>query len=158
MTPGKKVVIAFGSNLGDRKEYIRRAIDLVGEDVVIEKISTIIETDPVGGPEQGRYLNGVLIGRSELPAAELMSRLLEIELSLGRIRTIENGPRTIDLDLIDYDGIEMDTPLLTLPHPRAHQRYFVIASWAEVDPDAQLPGIGTLSEIIRMNGWQSASR
>lgn len=155
MTPGKKVVIAFGSNLGDRKEYIRRAIDLVGEDVVIEKISTIIETDPVGGPEQGRYLNGVLIGRSGLPAAELMSRLLEIELSLGRVRTIENGPRTIDLDLIDYDGIEMDTPLLTLPHPRAHQRYFVITPWAEVDPDAQLPGIGPLSEIIRMNGWSS---
>jgi 2-amino-4-hydroxy-6-hydroxymethyldihydropteridine diphosphokinase len=155
MTPGKKVVIAFGSNLGDRKEYIRRAIDLVGEDVAIEKISTIIETDPVGGPEQGRYLNGVLIGRSGLPAAELMSRLLEIELSLGRVRTIENGPRTIDLDLIDYDGIEMDTPLLTLPHPRAHQRYFVITPWAEVDPDAQFPGIGTLSEIIRMNGWSS---
>ncbi|MGA1610211.1 MAG: 2-amino-4-hydroxy-6-hydroxymethyldihydropteridine diphosphokinase [Candidatus Nanopelagicaceae bacterium] len=155
MTPGKKVVIAFGSNLGDRKEYIRRAIDLVGDDVVIEKISTIIETDPVGGPEQGRYLNGVLIGRSELHAAELMSRLLEIELALGRVRTIENGPRTIDLDLIDYDGIEMDTPLLTLPHPRAHQRYFVITPWAEVDPDAQLPGIGTLSEIIRMNGWSS---
>lgn len=155
MTPGKKVVIAFGSNLGDRKEYIRRAIDLVGEDVAIEKISTIIETDPVGGPEQGRYLNGVLIGRSGLPAAELMSRLLEIELSLGRVRTIENGPRTIDLDLIDYDGIEMDTPLLTLPHPRAHQRYFVITPWAEVDPDAQLPGIGPLSEIIRMNGWSS---
>ncbi|MGA1706924.1 MAG: 2-amino-4-hydroxy-6-hydroxymethyldihydropteridine diphosphokinase [Candidatus Nanopelagicaceae bacterium] len=155
MTPGKKVVIAFGSNLGDCKEYIRRAIDLVGDDVVIEKISTIIETDPVGGPEQGRYLNGVLIGRSELHAAELMSRLLEIELALGRVRTIENGPRTIDLDLIDYDGIEMDTPLLTLPHPRAHQRYFVITPWAEVDPDAQLPGIGTLSEIIRMNGWSS---
>ena len=155
MTPGKKVVIAFGSNLGDRKEYIRRAIDLVGEDVVIEKISTIIETDPVGGPEQGRYLNGVLIGRSELHAAELMSRLLEIELSLGRVRTVQNGPRTIDLDLIDYDGIEMDTPLLTLPHPRAHQRYFVITPWAEVDPDAQLPGIGTLIEIIRMNGWSS---
>ncbi|MGA1670533.1 MAG: 2-amino-4-hydroxy-6-hydroxymethyldihydropteridine diphosphokinase, partial [Candidatus Nanopelagicaceae bacterium] len=89
MTPGKKVVIAFGSNLGDRKEYIRRAIDLVGDDVVIEKISTIIETDPVGGPEQGRYLNGVLIGRSELHATELMSRLLEIELALGRVRTIE---------------------------------------------------------------------
>ena len=155
MTSGKKVVIAFGSNLGNREDFIRRAIDRVGEDVVIEKISTIIETDPVGGPEQGSYLNGVLIGRSELPAAELMSRLLEIEHSLGRVRTVQNGPRTIDLDLIDYDGIEMDTPLLTLPHPRAHQRYFVITPWAEVDPDAQLPGIGTLSEIIRMNGWSS---
>ena len=155
MTSGKKVVIAFGSNLGNREDFIRRAINRVGEDVVIEKISTIIETDPVGGPEQGSYLNGVLIGRSELPAAELMSRLLEIEHSLGRVRTVQNGPRTIDLDLIDYDGIEMDTPLLTLPHPRAHQRYFVITPWAEMDPDAQLPGIGPLSEIIRMNDWSS---
>ena len=153
MSSGKRIVIAFGSNLGDREDYIRRAIDLVGEDVMIEKISTIIETDPVGGPEQGRYLNGVLIGTSELSAEELMSRLLEIELTLGRVRTVQNGPRTIDLDLIDYDGVEMDTPLLTLPHPRAHQRSFVIVPWAELDPTATLVGVGDLKEIMKMNGW-----
>ena len=153
MSSGKRIVIAFGSNLGDREDYIRRAIDLVGEDVMIEKISTIIETDPVGGPEQGRYLNGVLIGTCELSAEELMSRLLEIELTLGRVRTVQNGPRTIDLDLIDYDGVEMDTPLLTLPHPRAHQRSFVIVPWAELDPTATLVGVGDLKEIMKMNGW-----
>ena len=153
MSSGKRIVIAFGSNLGDREDYIRRAIDLVGEDVMIEKISTIIETDPVGGPEQGRYLNGVLIGTSELSAEELMSRLLEIELTLGRVRTVQNGPRTIDLDLIDYDGVEMDTPLLTLPHPRAHQRSFVIVPWAELDPTATLVGVGDLEGIMKMNGW-----
>ena len=153
MSSGKRIVIAFGSNLGDREDYIRRAIDLVGEDVMIQKISTIIETDPVGGPEQGRYLNGVLIGTSELSAEELMSRLLEIELTLGRVRTVQNGPRTIDLDLIDYDGVEMDTPLLTLPHPRAHQRSFVIVPWAELDPTATLVGVGDLEGIMKMNGW-----
>ena len=153
MSSGKRIVIAFGSNLGDREDYIRRAIDLVGEDVMIEKISTIIETDPVGGPEQGRYLNGVLIGTCELSAEELMSRLLEIELTLGRVRTVQNGPRTIDLDLIDYDGVEMDTPLLTLPHPRAHQRSFVIVPWAELDPTATLVGVGDLEGIMKMNGW-----
>jgi 2-amino-4-hydroxy-6-hydroxymethyldihydropteridine diphosphokinase len=153
MTQLKKVVIAFGSNLGDREVHINDALEILGKIIEIKAVSSIIETEPVGGPEQGKYLNGVLIGSTELPADDVMRRLLDIESDLGRVRTVKNGPRTIDLDLIDYEGAIIDTPLLTLPHPRAHERHFVIAPWAEIDPAASLPNRGTLQEIMKMNGW-----
>lgn len=153
MTQLKKVVIAFGSNLGDREVHINEALEILGKIIEIKAVSSIIETEPVGGPEQGKYLNGVLIGLTELSADDVMRRLLDIESDLGRVRTVKSGPRTIDLDLIDYEGSIIDTPLLTLPHPRAHERHFVIAPWAEIDPAASLPNRGTLQEIMKMNGW-----
>lgn len=148
-----KIVIALGSNLGDRNRYIDSAIEKIREDIVISKLSSLIETDPVGGPEQGRYLNGVLIGETELSPEDLMKKLLEIEASLGRIRTVPNGPRTIDLDLIDYQGVTHSSPYLTLPHPRAHLRPFVILPWLELDPDASLTGYGPLRELAVSNAW-----
>lgn len=144
-----KVVIALGSNLGDRENQIERAIDAVKEFVTVERVSSLIETDPVGGPEQGKYLNGVLLGTTELEPVELMEKLLEIESRLGRIRTVANAPRTIDLDLIDCDGLLIDTPTLQLPHPRAHLRSFVILPWLEVEPEGVLVGHGSLGEIAR---------
>jgi 2-amino-4-hydroxy-6-hydroxymethyldihydropteridine diphosphokinase len=150
----ERVVIAFGSNLGDREEMINQAIERIKESVAIARVSALIETDPVGGPQQGKYLNGVLIGSTELSEDELMERLLEIEASLGRIRTVPNAPRTIDLDLIDYDGAIRQSPSLTLPHPRAHQRFFVMAPWAEIDPEATLVGIGSVRELCEINGWR----
>lgn len=148
-----KVVIALGSNLGDRQSYIDSAVEQMGELIVISKRSTLIETDPVGGPEQGRYLNGVVIGDTDLSPEDLMKELLAIEEGLGRIRTVPNGPRTIDLDLIDYQGMTLDTPILKLPHPRAHLRPFVILPWLEVEPDALLTGYGTLRELAVSNAW-----
>ena len=143
-----KVVIALGSNLGDRQSYIDSAVEQMGELIVISKRSTLIETDPVGGPEQGRYLNGVVIGDTDLSPEDLMKELLAIEEGLGRIRTVPNGPRTIDLDLIDYQGMTLDTPILKLPHPRAHERAFVLMPWLEIDPEACLPGIGPIAELV----------
>ena len=148
-----KVVIALGSNLGDRQSYIDSAVEQMGELIVISKRSTLIETDPVGGPEQGRYLNGVVIGDTDLSPEDLMKELLAIEEGLGRIRTVPNGPRTIDLDLIDYQGMTLDTPILKLPHPRAHLRPFVILPWLEVEPDALLTGYGKLRELAVSNAW-----
>ena len=148
-----KVVIALGSNLGDRESLIDSAVEKLREDVVISKLSSLIETDPVGGPEQGRYLNGVLIGDTDLSPEDLMKKLLEIEVSLGRVRTVPNGPRTIDLDLIDHQGMTLDSPILTLPHPRAHLRPFVILPWLEVEPDASLTGYGSLRELAVSNAW-----
>ena len=148
-----RVVIALGSNLGDRKAYIDSALEKLATFVDVVKISTLVETDPVGGPEQGRYLNGVLIGETELSPEDLMRKLLEIEEGLGRIRTVPNGPRTIDLDLIDYQGMTIDSSLLTLPHPRAHLRAFVILPWLEIDPEASLPGHGSLRDLAVGNAW-----
>jgi 2-amino-4-hydroxy-6-hydroxymethyldihydropteridine diphosphokinase len=152
MSGSKRVVIALGSNLGDRKSTIESAIDLLKEFIEIEKVSTLIETDPVGGPEQGLYINGVLLGRTSLAPEELMTKLLEVEAELGRVRSVPNAPRTIDLDLIDYEGVVIDSPTLTLPHPRAHQRHFVIKPWLEIDPEALLVGHGPLREIMAANG------
>lgn len=148
-----RVVIALGSNLGDRQAYIDSALEKLATFVDVVTISTLVETDPVGGPEQGRYLNGVLIGEAELSPEDLMRKLLEIEEGLGRIRTVPNGPRTIDLDLIDYQGMTLDSSLLTLPHPRAHLRAFVILPWLEIDPDASLPGHGSLRDLAVGNAW-----
>jgi 2-amino-4-hydroxy-6-hydroxymethyldihydropteridine diphosphokinase len=152
MSGSKRVVIALGSNLGDRKVAIESAINLLKEFIEIEKISTLIETDPVGGPEQGPYINGVLLGRTSLAPEELMTKLLDVEAELGRVRSVPNAPRTIDLDLIDYEGVVIDSPTLTLPHPRAHQRHFVIKPWLEIDPEALLVGHGPLREIMAANG------
>jgi 2-amino-4-hydroxy-6-hydroxymethyldihydropteridine diphosphokinase len=82
-----------------------------------------------------------------------MSELLRIESELDRVRSVANAPRTIDLDLIDYEGMTLSSPLLTLPHPRAHQRHFVITPWFEIDPEGVLVGHGSLREIVAANGW-----
>ena len=148
-----KVVIALGSNLGDRRGYIDRAIDSLKEHLRIDAISSLIESEPFGGPEQGDYLNGVLLGDTELSPEELMLELLRIESELDRVRSVVNAPRTIDLDLIDYEGMTLSSPLLTLPHPRAHQRHFVITPWSEIDPAGVLVGHGSLREIVAANGW-----
>ncbi len=150
----KRVVIALGSNLCDRESTIARAIDLLKEFVVVEKLSTLIETDPVGGPEQGSYINGVFLGRTSLAPEELMKQLLEVEAGLGRVRSVPNAARTIDLDLIDYEAVVIDSPTLTLPHPRAFERHFVIKPWLEIDPEALLVGHGRLQEIAARNGWR----
>lgn len=148
-----KVVIALGSNLGDRERNIESAIERIRSEIEVGAISSMIETDPVGGPVQGKYLNAILIGETEIPPRELMVKLLGIEDQLGRVREVVNGPRTIDLDLIDYQGVEIESDVLTLPHPRADQRAFVLLPWLEIEPDAALTGLGSVSEIAKRNGW-----
>jgi 2-amino-4-hydroxy-6-hydroxymethyldihydropteridine diphosphokinase len=137
-----KVVIALGSNLGDRKATLDGAVDALKQIITVTKVSSYIETDPVGGPEQPDYLNAVLIGESDLVPTDLLLKMQAIELAAGRERLERWGARTLDLDLIIADDLVMDTELLTLPHPRAHQRRFVLDPWLEVDPQAILPGFG----------------
>ena len=143
-----RVVIALGSNLGDRSAILRSAVEAVREYVDIDRISEIIETDPVGGVEQPDYLNAVLVGETELAPAELMNTLLAIEAAAGRERTIRWGDRTLDLDFIAAGDLMMESELLTLPHPRAHERAFVLQPWLEIDPDAYLPGRGPIRELL----------
>ncbi len=127
------VVIALGSNRGDRALNLRRAVDALGPDVRVVRISSVHETAPVDAPAGSPdFLNMIVVGYTSLLPLELLDRLQEIEQALGRVRGSRNAPRTIDLDLIFYDALRMRTPRLTIPHPRYAQRSFVLDPLAEV--------------------------
>ncbi len=142
-----KVVIALGSNLGDRRATLDAAVVALGKFIDQIKVSTYIETDPVGGPEQPDYLNAVLVGEAELTPEELLTKMREIESDAGRQREERWGARTLDLDLIVAGDHIMESEFLTLPHPRAHERRFVLDPWLEVDPGGILPGYGEVRLI-----------
>ena len=143
-----KAVIALGANIGDPQEQMAIAIALLCESLDVIAISKVISTAPVGGPAQPDYLNAVCIAESDLPAADLLALLHGIEKSLGRVREEKWGPRTIDLDLIQYGTILSSADELTLPHPRAHERRFVLEPWSEIEPDAILLTHGKISELL----------
>ena len=130
------VYIGVGSNLGDRLENIRTAFELLERSFIhIIKTSSIIETDPVGGPAQGKFLNCVIKTETILSPEELLRTLHEIEQKLGRTREEVNGPRTIDLDILLYDDLVRSAPELTIPHPRMLERSFVLEPLKEIEPD-----------------------
>jgi 2-amino-4-hydroxy-6-hydroxymethyldihydropteridine diphosphokinase len=143
-----RVVIALGSNLGDRSLNIDSAVMELAKIIEVTHLSTNHETDPVGGPAQPKYLNAVLIAESELDLHELLIGVLEIENRLGRTREVHWGPRTIDIDLISAGDEVINSEVLVLPHPRAHERAFVLKPWLEIDPDAALLGHGPAQEIL----------
>lgn len=143
-----KAVIALGANIGDPQEQMDIAIALLRESLEVTAVSSYFTTAPVGGPEQPDYLNAVCIAESELPAADLLALLHGIEKALGRERIEHWGPRTIDLDLIQYGTILSYAEELTLPHPRAHERRFVLEPWAEVEPDALLLTHGKIADLL----------
>ena len=144
-----RAVIALGSNLGNRELNIDSAIAELAKIVEITHLSTNHETDPVGGPEQPKYLNAILIAETQLDPHELLISMLEIENKLGRKREIHWGPRTIDLDLIVVGDEVVVSDVLVLPHPRAHERKFVLEPWLEIDPTAQIPGLGLVESILQ---------
>ena len=144
-----KAVIALGSNLGNRELYIDSAVAELAKIIEITHLSTNHETDPVGGPEQPNYLNAIAIAETELDPRELLIVMLEIENKLGRKREVHWGPRTIDLDLIVFGDEIIDSEVLVLPHPRAHERKFVLEPWLEIEPDAYIPGIGEIENILQ---------
>jgi 2-amino-4-hydroxy-6-hydroxymethyldihydropteridine diphosphokinase len=144
-----KVVIALGANLGDPRKQISLAIDAIRDIVNVEKVSSLYETAPFKvSDEQPNYINAVLLGDTELQPKELIKELLSIESKLGRQRSIPKAARTIDIDIIDYEGFFLKSDELTLPHPRAHERKFVLEPWAEIDPDAELLGHGPIKELL----------
>jgi len=144
-----RAVIALGSNLGNRELNIDSAVAELAKIVEVTHLSTNHETDPVGGPEQPKYLNAIAIAETHLEPRELLNTMLEIEDKLGRKREIHWGPRIIDLDLIVFGDEVIDTQNLVLPHPRAHLRKFVLEPWLEIDPSAQIPGIGRVESILQ---------
>jgi len=143
-----KAVIALGANIGNPQEQMDLAVALLRESLEVIAISSYFTTSPVGGPEQPDYLNAVCIAESDLPAADLLALLHGIEKVLGRERIEHWGPRTIDLDLIQYGALLSYADELLLPHPRAHERRFVLEPWFEVEPDALLLTHGKISDLL----------
>jgi 2-amino-4-hydroxy-6-hydroxymethyldihydropteridine diphosphokinase len=129
------VYLGLGSNLGDRADYMSRAIQELGKNGVrLKKMSTVIETDPVGGPVQGKFLNAAAECETNLSPAELLKTLKNIERTMGRTKSVTDGPRIIDLDILLYDQVKMNTPELTIPHPKMLSRSFVMVPLREIAP------------------------
>jgi 2-amino-4-hydroxy-6-hydroxymethyldihydropteridine diphosphokinase len=143
-----KAVISLGANIGDPKANLDLAVALLREATDVIAVSNYLQTKPVGGPEQPDYLNAVAIVESDLPAKDLLALLNGIETAMGRTREIHWGPRVIDLDLIQYGGLLVHDEKLTLPHPRAHERRFVLAPWFEIEPEAILLTHGRISDLL----------
>ena len=143
-----KAVISLGANIGDPKANLDLAVGLLREATEVIAVSSYSQTKPVGGPEQPDYLNAIAILESDLPAKDLLALLNGIETAMGRTREIHWGPRIIDLDLIQYGGLLVNDEKLTLPHPRAHERRFVLAPWFEIEPEAILLTHGRISDLL----------
>jgi 2-amino-4-hydroxy-6-hydroxymethyldihydropteridine diphosphokinase len=151
-----RVVLSLGSNVGDRLATLQGALDTLfdapGLDFVA--VSPVYETDPVGGPPQDAYLNVIVIGETVLSPETLLDRSQGVEEAFHRHRDVRWGPRTLDVDIIVFGETRSADPVLTLPHPRAHERAFVLVPWAAIDPDAVLPGRGTVIHLASSVGDQ----
>lgn len=149
LRPISKVVFSLGSNMGDSATILQEAVEYLGDtpDLMLVDVSPVYQTRPVGGPEQSDFLNLVVVAESTLEPLTILDRAHAIEESFGRVRGVVNGPRTLDIDVvmvgkrISEDGIE-------LPHPRAHERAFVLVPWLDIDPNADLAGFGPIAELV----------
>jgi 2-amino-4-hydroxy-6-hydroxymethyldihydropteridine diphosphokinase len=150
VTNRRRVVLAVGSNLGDRLGTLQECVNAIGRlpDTDVLAISPVYQTAPVGGPPQPDYLNAVLAVATGLGPADLLAALHGIEAEAGRVRKERFGPRTLDIDIISYAGELSEEEALTLPHPRAHERAFVLAPWHDIEPDAELPGHGPVASLL----------
>ncbi len=148
----QRAYVGLGSNLGDREETLRAAVVALGEHPSVEVVgfSSLIDTEPVGYTDQPRFLNGVAAVETELSARELLELLLEVERRFGRSRedVPPQGPRTLDLDLLVYGTAEIEEPGLRVPHPRLHERGFVLEPLAEVAPGLEVPGRGRVEALL----------
>lgn len=141
-------VLSLGSNLGDRRAHLRVGLDVVASWVAVRAVSPLYETAPVGVADQPAFLNCVAIVDTDDPLVA-WSACRAAEDTRGRLRSRRWGPRSLDVDVVAVDAVVQDDPRLTLPHPRAHERGFVLRPWLDVDPDAVLPGRGPVWRLLR---------
>lgn len=150
MAPLRQVTYSLGSNLGDRLEYLQGATNLLRQTpgMKITGVSSVYETDPVGLTDQPLFLNIVVQAESTLASTVMLERAHAIEEAFDRVREITFGPRTIDVDLIAVADRVINNDVLTLPHPRAHERAFVLVPWLELEPEAELVGHGRVADLV----------
>ncbi|WP_067975784.1 2-amino-4-hydroxy-6-hydroxymethyldihydropteridine diphosphokinase [Nocardiopsis trehalosi] len=155
-----RVVLALGGNIGDRRAVLQGALDALAATpgLTAVAVSPVYETAPVGGPEQGPFLNAVVTADSALDPAAVLARAHEIERAFHRVREVRWGPRTLDVDVIAHGDVRSGDPVLTLPHPRAHERAFVLRPWADLDPEAVLPGRGPVRDLLAGTAGQELRR
>jgi dihydroneopterin aldolase/2-amino-4-hydroxy-6-hydroxymethyldihydropteridine diphosphokinase len=149
----RRAVLALGTNLGDRAATLRGAVRALAAQPGLELVAVspayeTVPVVPVGGPEQGDYLNAVVVVDTDLPAEELLAAGHRVEAAYDRTREIRWGPRTLDVDVVVVGDEQRADGRLVLPHPRAHERAFVLAPWADVDPAAVLPGRGRVADLL----------
>ncbi|CAA9374239.1 MAG: 2-amino-4-hydroxy-6-hydroxymethyldihydropteridinepyrophosphokinase [uncultured Nocardioidaceae bacterium] len=152
MRPIRRCVISMGSNLGDRLQKLQGGLDSLADtpEVWVTEVSPVYETEPVDSPAGAEpFLNVVVLVDTTLPAHMLLDRALAIESAFGRQRSdVHNAPRSLDVDLIVVGDRRADDDALKLPHPRAHERAFVLAPWADVEPEAEIPGVGSVGDLL----------
>ena len=156
----RRVVLALGSNLGDRLENLQGAVDALFDAPGLDfrAASPVYQTAPVGGPEQPDYLNAVVTADTALTGRTILDRAHGVEEAFQRVREVAWGPRTLDVDVIVCGDEISDDPVLTLPHPRAHERAFVLAPWHDIEPDAEIPGHGRIEELLKAIGLDGVRR
>ena len=153
-----RAVLGFGSNIGDRAATLQAALDGLGRNTRVVAVSGIFETAPVGGPSQPDFYNAVVLVDTTLGAEELLALAHSLEVAAGRVRLEHWGPRTLDVDVLAYGDQRSDDPALTLPHPRAHERVFVVLPWLEIEPDGAIDGHGTLADLAATLGTTGVRR
>ncbi|QYX78316.1 2-amino-4-hydroxy-6-hydroxymethyldihydropteridine diphosphokinase [Streptomyces akebiae] len=148
----RRAVISIGSNLGNRLENLQGAVDALEDTpgVRVKAVSPVYETEPwgVAPGSQPSYFNAVVVLKTTLPPSSLLERAQAVEEAFHRVRDERWGPRTLDVDIVSYADVVSDDPVLTLPHPRAHERAFVLAPWHDVEPEAQLVGRGPVALLL----------
>ncbi|MFD4831092.1 2-amino-4-hydroxy-6-hydroxymethyldihydropteridine diphosphokinase [Streptomyces sp. SID4919] len=148
----RSAVLSLGSNLGNRLETLQGAVDALEDTpgLRVKAVSPVYETEPWGVDprSQPSYFNAVVLIRTTLPPGSLLERAQAVEEAFERVRDARWGPRTLDVDIVAYADVTSDDPVLTLPHPRAHERAFVLAPWADIDPGAELPGHGAVGDLL----------
>ncbi|GAA3186169.1 2-amino-4-hydroxy-6-hydroxymethyldihydropteridine diphosphokinase [Streptomyces virens] len=148
----KRAVVSLGANLGNRLETLQGAVDALEDTpgIRVKAVSPVYETEPWGVEpgSQPSYFNAVAVLKTTLPPSSLLERAHAVEEAFHRVRDERWGPRTLDVDIVAYADLRSDDPQLTLPHPRAHERAFVLAPWHDVDPEAELPGRGPVADLL----------
>ena len=148
----KRAVISLGSNLGNRLETLQGAIDALEDTpgVRVKGVSPVYETEPWGVEpgSQPSYFNAIVVLKTTLPPSSLLERAHAVEEAFHRVRDERWGARTLDVDIVAYADVVSDDPTLTLPHPRAHERAFVLAPWHDLEPEARLPGRGAVADLL----------